>query len=66
MDTTHTSTNRIGVRTPLVSNSDRREPASGSIRYVGPKEAKVPLPIVLLVFVVLAVVIVAVRHYVQS
>jgi len=66
MDNTNTSTKKISMGAPRFDGNDRSEPAAASIRYVGRKEAKVPLPVVLFVLVVLAAVIVAIRHYVQS
>ena len=66
MDNTNAPSNNIGAGRPSFGANDRREPAGSSIRYVGRKEAKVPLPLVLVLLVVLVTVIVAVRHYFQS
>jgi len=65
MDNTNTSTDRTSAGAPSAGGNDRREPAAGTIRYAGAKEARVPLPVVLIVFVVFAAVVFAVRHHVQ-
>ena len=66
MDNANTSSTKASPGGPSFGGNDRREPAASTIRYVGAKEAKVPLPLVLIVLVVLAIVIVAVRHYLQA
>ena len=66
MDNTNSSSSTVSSGRPSLGGNDRQEQAASSIRYVGAKEAKVPLPLVLVLLAALAMAIVAVRHYVQA
>jgi hypothetical protein len=63
MDTANTSYSKNRAAEPTHSGRGGRETAATSIRYVGRKEARVPLYLVLVILAALAVAIVAVQHY---
>jgi hypothetical protein len=65
MDNSNSSLPQSRANRPLPSGNSR-EAAASSIRYVGRKEAKVPLPFVLIIIIAIVIAIVAVRHYVQA
>ena len=66
MDTANSSYSKNRAAEPAPSGKGGRETAATSIRYVGRKEARVPLYLVLAILAALAIAIVAVRHYVQA